>query len=167
MATATKETKKVLQPPVYKDVDDGITLRLDRKEAVVLRALVRSIGGCKYTSVRKQTQAIEDALESAKVLVIDDASRTLFGASYVGANPTEYSGKKLDEILARTDANASLVQANKAMGQAIPAPVKDIYAEAAEQYIGRPKRYVGFGGVFATDFGDAGFGCQIKNYVKY
>ena len=43
MATATKETKKVLIPPIpqvldYKTVDDGVTLRLNQKEAIVLNA---------------------------------------------------------------------------------------------------------------------------------
>lgn len=142
MATATKETKKVpVQSVTYRNADDGVTLRLDQKEAVVLLALVRNVGGRSDISVRAQTDAISRALQSAGVLVLDYKDvGSIFGKSG-GVYPPNGSGKVLDEILARKESNAKLVEANQAMGQkqagqasSVPTTrtlVDDVYAKAA------------------------------------
>jgi hypothetical protein len=126
MATATKETKKVLIPPVpqvikYKYVDDGVTLRLSQKEAVVLNALVRSVGGSPITSVREQTQAIVEALQSAGVPAFDSEARRLLGDQECVYSPNG-SSKVLDELMSRKEpANLLTIQT-----------IKEAYTKAAK-----------------------------------
>lgn len=157
MATATKETKKVLIPPVpqtlqYKTVDDGVTLRLDQKEAVVLRMLVPVIGGHRVSSVRVQTEAIEEALNAAGVLVID--SNEIFG-DHGGIYAPHGSGAVLDKLLAEKNNEAE--KNIKAI-----ADLKNVYMQVqqniAKEVLGANNSYVGFDQVINTGFGSNNYG---------